>query len=358
MNKDTEIHELLKSVQNFEGNQIQMNEPAILAEYHKKDANKTSLAIKILSIIGGVFATQVFLGFLSLMGLFDSNIALLITGFIFVIAALFINRTFDKVIFDTLSISIYVAGLVLIGIGMRFFELNNSSIALVILVIASISLIVNQTYILSFMAVLTVCSALLSLIIINKVYGFIHAYNILMAVMLTYVILNEAKIMTTNKILSKLYNPIRIGLIFSLLLGLIVSVNREVFDMHIGFIWISSILMLILVMYLVAQIIEIIGVNDQKKRIMIYALTVLVLSSTIFAPSILGAILIILLCFLVNYKTGFVIGIIALIYFFSQYYYDLSLSLLNKSIILISSGILFLVFYVFINKKSLKNEKI
>lgn len=358
MNNDEHIHEVLKAIEVFNDEQVQCNEPAIFAEYQKRDSNKTNLTIKILSIFGGFFATQSFLGFLSLMGLFNSNVALLLVGFAFIIAALLINRTFDKVIYDTLSISAYVTGLVLIGIGLNGLNVNNNLIALIILVIGFISLFVNHTYILSFIAVLTVCGSLLSLIIINKFYGFIHGYNMLMAGMLMYLILNEGKIITTNKTLSKLYDPIRIGFIFSFLFGLIISANRETFDMNIGFIWISSVILLLLVIYLVSEIVEIISVNDKKNQIIIYILTILVLSSTIFAPSILGAILIILLCFLVNYKTGFVIGIIALIYFVSQYYYDLNFSLLTKSIILFASGILFLGFYVFVNKKSMHNEKV
>lgn len=358
MNKDEHIQEVLKAIEVFNGEQVQYNEPAIIAEYHKRDANKTNLSIKILSIFGGFFATQSFLGFLSLMGLFDSNVALLAVGSAFIIAALLINRTFDKVIYDTLSISAYVTGLVLIGIGLNGLNVNNSLIALIILVVGFISLFINQTYILSFIAVLTVCGSLLSLIIINKFYGFVHGYNIFIAGILTYHILNEGKIIATNKTLSKLYNPMRIGFIFSLLFGLIISANRETFDMNIGFIWLSSLILLLLVIYLVSEIVEIISVKDKKSQIIIYILTILVLSSTIFAPSILGAILIILLCFLVNYKTGYIVGITALIYFVSQYYYDLNFSLLTKSIILFASGILFLGFYVFVNKKSLQNEKV
>jgi len=82
------------------------------------------------------------------------------------------------------------------------------------------------------------------------------------------------------------------------------------------------------------------------------------LVSTIFSPSISGAMIIVLLSFLVNYKTGLAIGIISLIYFISQYYYDLNFTLLTKSIILFSSGIVFLLFYLFTTKKLNSNEKI
>jgi len=90
----------------------------------------------------------------------------------------------------------------------------------------------------------------------------------------------------------------------------------------------------------------------------IYALSILLLLPTVLSPAISGAILIILLSFLVNYKTSLVIGIAAFIYFVSQYYYDLHFTLLTKSILLFSSGILFLGLYLLTHKKLTSNEKI
>jgi len=79
---------------------------------------------------------------------------------------------------------------------------------------------------------------------------------------------------------------------------------------------------------------------------------------TAFSPVILGILLIILLSFLVNYKLGLSVGILTFIYFICQYYYDLNYTLLTKSILLFSSGILFLIFYIFIHKYLGSNEKI
>lgn len=358
MDKEVNIQKIIQSVQSSEGENFQYNETAILAEYQKKAANTSSLAIKILSIFGGFFATQTFLGFLALMRLFESEIAILITGIIFIIAAIWLNKTHDKLIFDTLSISTYVTGFVLLGIGLSGLNVEENPLIFIILVVSLLTLLVNQTYMLSFIAVINVSGCLLAFIIFNKSYEFFHLYNISIAYTLAYVILNEAKIITFNKKLSKLYDPTRIGLIFSLLFGLVILVNRAVFEMPTSFIWLSSVLLLIGVIYLVSQIMKRMNITDKKQQIIIYILSVLVLSSTIFAPSILGAILIMLLSFFVNYKTGLVIGITALAYFVSQYYYDLNLTLLVKSIILFSSGILFIVFFLFTRKKHIANEKV
>jgi len=132
--------------------------------------------------------------------------------------------------------------------------------------------------------------------------------------------LNEAKIVSTNKILSKLYDPVRVGLIVSLIFGLISIGKRGLIPITQNYMWISSLIIILVTMYLVNTIIK---VN-----------------------------------FLVNYKTGLAIGIISIIYFISQYYYDLSLTLLTKSIILFVSGMMFLLFYFFTAKNLSTNEKI
>ena len=101
-----------------------------------------------------------------------------------------------------------------------------------------------------------------------------------------------------------------------------------------------------------------IEIEALKDKILIYALTSLVLIPLLFAPFILGVIVLILISFLVNYKTGLVIGILSIVYFISRYYYDLDFTLLTKSILLFVSGIIFLLLYILTNKKLNTHEKI
>jgi uncharacterized membrane protein len=82
------------------------------------------------------------------------------------------------------------------------------------------------------------------------------------------------------------------------------------------------------------------------------------LSSTAMNPAISGSILVILLNFMANYKTGFVIGLLAFVYFVSQYYYDLSFSLLTKSYMMLVTGALFLILYLFVYKKLQSHEEV
>lgn len=354
MNSEEDIKELIQIIQVSEGNDFENDETAILNEYNKQHENKSSLTIKILSIIGGFLATIAFLGFLFIAGLYDSEIGLLLFGIGFIVTAIWLNKTYDKLIIDTLSISIYVIGFFLLGFGLLQQHINEDVITISFLLIALCSLIITQTYILSFISVLIVSASLLTLMLSNNFDDFIHLYNTAITLVLTYFIFCEAKIITASKKLSKLYNPIRIGLIISLLFGLGVLGKNWLFSISENYIWVSSISLFFILIYLVHKIIGLLEIKHLKNKILIYTLSILVLSSTVFAPAILGATLIILLCYLVNYKTGLTIGVISLVYFVSQYYYDLNFTLLTKSIILFSSGILFLAFYLFTHKKTIK----
>jgi hypothetical protein len=358
MDKLTNKTTLLDSIRLSDGAEFECNEKAILNEYQNQQENKSSLAIKVLSIFGGFLATLAFLGFLAIAGLYDSELGLLIFGIGFIVSAIWLNKEYDKLIIDTFSISIYVTGFALFAFGLSEMKVDENVIAILIGIIALCSLFITQNYILSFISVLAISGSFLTLIISNDLYGLIHLYIGVCTLLLTYLFLNEAKIISLNRKLSKLYNPIRIGLITSLLFGLITIGKRHLIPISQNHIWFSSIVMIFIIIYLVYIISRINEIESLKSKILIYSLSGLMLISTIFSPAISGAIIIVLLSFLVNYKTGLVIGVISFIYFISQYYYDLNFTLLTKSIILFSSGIVLLLFYLFTTKKLNTNEKI
>ncbi|NQX82296.1 MAG: DUF4401 domain-containing protein [Flavobacteriaceae bacterium] len=358
MDKLTNKKALLDSIGLSEGAKFECDEKAIFEEYNTQGENKSSLAIKILSIFGGFLATLTFIVFLAIAGLYSSESGLLIFGASFIISAIWLNKVYNKLIIDTFSVSIYVIGFALLAFGLSEMSVDENIIAILISLIALCSLIITQNFILSFISVLAISGSFLFLIISNNSYDLIHLYVTINTLVLTYLFLNEAKIISSNKILPQLYNPIRIGLVISLLFGLISVGKRHLIPISPNDLWLSSIVMILVIMYLVYTILKINEINTTKSKVMIYTLSSLILVSTIFSPSISGSIVIILLSFLVNYKTGLAIGIISIIYFISQYYYDLNFTLLTKSIILFVSGIIFLLFYLFTTKNLSTNDKI
>ncbi|MNR02773.1 hypothetical protein D3C85_1186390 [compost metagenome] len=224
--------------------------------------------------------------------------------------------------------------------------------------IALITLSVVRNYMLSFIAVLLASGSILALIISSDNHNFTHAYVAVITLIMSYFILNEAKLVTQNKTMNRLYEPLRIGLIFSFLGGLFILGKRDLLPLSADLIWLSGIIVVSAIIYTLTKVIDILNIHQKRQKIYIYVSCILVLLPSILAPAVSGALLILLLCFLVNYKTGFAIGIISLIYFIGQYYYDLHFTLLTKSILLFATGMLFLVLYLFFHRKLTSNEKI
>lgn len=343
--------------QSLENKKLKFDEDAILSEYQKNEDHQ-SLAIKILSVFGGLLASLAFIGALFITGLYNSGFGLSIFGIICVLAAIWINKEHDKIIIDTLSVSLFVIGFILFGLGSDKLNISENIISIVFILFSILSLSIVQNYILSFISVLAINGSVLSLIISNDNYNLIHIYVGLLTMIITYFFMNEAKIITKGIKISKLYNPVRIGLIFSFLFGLIILGKKGLLPISTNYIWLSSVVIIASIIYLLSNLVEKLGIIKTQHKTTVCILSVLVLLPSSLSPAISGAILIILLCFLVNYKTGLVIGIIAFIYFVSQYYYDLNFTLLTKSILLISSGILFIALYLFSHKKLMSNEKI
>lgn len=357
MNNENKLQALIDQIEIIEGDGFECEMEFIESEYQEDELNKSSLTIKALTILGGFFATIAFISFLLVAGLYDSENGLLFFGVIFIIGSIFINKMYNKLIIDTLSISVYSIGYILLGMGMSKLNLEENMISFVFITVAFSTLFFTRNYILAFISVLITMGSIISLLIINDSYNLIHLYNSAVSLLLTYLFINEARIITTYKNLSKLYDPIRIGLVFSFIMGLIFIGIRGLLPVSMNYLWISSLFNISLIMYLINNILDIVNVRTKKNKILIYTASIIILLLTTFSPAISGAILILLLCYLVNFKTGVAIGIISIIYFVSQYYYDLNFKLLEKSGILFAMGVIFILFYLFTSKNR-KNEEI
>lgn len=356
MRNKEEIKEILDHLQ-IQNKDVKFDEEAIFAEYQKNEDHQ-SLAIKILSVCGGILASLTFLAFMFLVGLYDSDIGLISLGSLSIIGGLLISQIYGKIIMDTFSVSAYIIGFILIGLGLVITKVDENIISLIFMIIAIVSLIIVQSYILNFISVLIISGAIISLIMSSKISDLIQMYISLFAIITTFFFLKEAKIISSKNSFSRMYSPVRIALVFSFLAGLILIGKYHLIPFSSDYLWISSVVIIANILFLLPKIFTILNISATAQKIGIYCISLAVLLPTMFCPGISGAILIILLSFLVNYKTSLVIGIVAFIYFISQYYYDLNITLLTKSIILFSSGILFIGLYLLTHKKLASNEKV
>ncbi|MCZ2356323.1 MAG: DUF4401 domain-containing protein [Bacteroidia bacterium] len=358
MKTKEELRDLLDSFQaTAENKNITFDEEAILAAY-SKNQNGQSLPIKILSVLGGILATAAFLGFLLVAGLYNSIEGQLIFGIIFTTAAIWVNKKYDAIILDTVSISSFLIGLILLAFSLSQLELNGSLICVIFILIALGSLTIAQNYLLSFISVLIINGSILALIVLNKAYELAQFYAAALALALTIFLLWEAKIITMNVRISKLYNPLKTGLSFSFLSGLILLGVRTILPISPDYLWITSGIIILAIVYVVFNLLRAFDIGEDWHKITACILVVITLLPTVLSPAISGSILFMILSFRVNYKLGLVLGIISSIYFIAQYYYDLRFTLLTKSILLFSAGIFFAILYLVIYKKLIINEKI
>lgn len=358
MKKEADIKQMLVQLQAQEGASFHIEEDAILLEYQKINANRSGIAIKVLTIFGGLLASLAFMGFLFIAEVYDSGLAMLTMGLAFIAGAIWLSKAYDKLIIDTTAVSLFVIGLFEFTFGVGSLHANENMICILLIIVAIATLVIVQNYILAFIAVLLINGSVITLILENS-HNLLQMYIAVALITLTLLMLHEASLITVSKKISRLYNPIRLALILSLLAAWITLVGNFGWNpSSIHFNLVSSIPAIAAIFYTLPRIIRLLNIQPVAIRVGVYLITALLLAPTIYAPAIAGTLLLTLLSFWVNYKTGFALGIIALIYFICQYYYDLRFTLLTKSLLMMASGILFLLFYLLTHKKLNQHEKI
>ena len=352
-----EIKALIAAVQAKSSGNFAIDELALEQEY-QQIAQQPTIGIRILSIIGGFMASILLFIFILISGLERSDIAQVVIGVILITATLMVSKNNKNTLLDTVLVSAYLLGFLLVILGWINFDFWEQAIHLIIIALAIVSLIVVQSYILSFLATLLIFGSILSYLSVHEHFELIHAYNTLLAALVTFIAFNEAKIIAFNKATSHLYSPIKSALIVVFVAGLFVVGKKDVFPLQTSTIWISSVASVPLIFYTIYRILPTLGINSHNTKTLFLLLSALALLPLLFSPAVAGAILILLTCFYSNSKGGFVLGIITLIYFIVQFYYDLSINLLFKSILMLVSGALFFALYWLVTKKLNVDENI
>lgn len=358
MKQEQDIKEILAQLQAQEGPEFKADEAAIVLEYQKINANRSGIAIKVLTILGGLLASLAFIGFLFIADLMDSAAAMLTLAVVFIIGAIWLSKTYDKLILDTTAVSLFGIGLIVLSFGLERLRVHDNIVCIILLLIAMIVLAIIHNYVLAFIAVLVINGSLLTLILNNNASILLHIYLAATVIALTLFMLKEAGLITAGKKISRLYNPTRLGLMMTILATYTMIAPRGWFTHAVHFNLVSSIAAIAAIFYTLPHIISLLDIQPPATRVGVYLITALLLAPTLYAPAIPGALLLTLLSFYVHYKTGFALGIIALVYFIGQYYYDLQFTLLTKSILMMATGLLFILFYLLTHKKLNQHEKI
>lgn len=357
MNKG--VKEFIHHLQVTEGEGFSCDEQALENYYKEKEENNATTAIKILSVVGGVFASLLFLGFLALAGLFNSSEGMTtsaVIGGIAIAVALFINQQSHKIITDTFSITLYGTGLILMAIAFADIEVPADVIALLGIIIGGLSLWMAQNYILSFVATVMILGCVHSFAITHDRYSLTFLFTSLTGVGILYLSLHEASIVSRSHKLARLYSPVLLALTCGFLGGLIGNrywgywfpYEYTPENMHFNEIiwWVVAVVTGMTTLYTVHHIMNRFNIPTLNTKILLYLLSICLLApATYFFLPITGSLLIVLLSFMVNARPRLILGILCLLYALGAYYYTLEVTLLTKSLILLACGVLFLLFY-------------
>ncbi|WP_299822373.1 DUF4401 domain-containing protein [uncultured Pontibacter sp.] len=350
-NLDALLHEIAQE----QGESFTYNRAKIEEEAQQSNFQLSRLAMKVLTILGGLLASSTFLGFLAAAGLYDSPVAIAVVGAALLVGAESLIRSKTEAAADSIGVSLNIIGYILLGMGVGQLTDNATAVACVLGGAAALVVVLSRSAICVFFGVLVLNGSLLGLLVIHKIDNAAHLHIALLAAILTYISLNEARLISLHAKLNAKYSPVLMGVVFSLLLMLALLVHQKFLSTAIGHFWISGAVLSLCLLLLVYSVMQHAGIKNTKTRVAIYTCTVLILGPTIVAPSVPGALLVLLSSFYIGHRPGFWVGLLALVYFVVMYYYDLNMTLLAKSGVLVASGLLFLGGFVLLNK-FLKND--
>lgn len=357
MPKLNQIKEQILSLQLSEGPGFEFDKQNLGEALEKYDKTNAGIIIKIITILGAFIGSSFMLTFFFGIKLFQEPLAMVILGLGLIVAAVALSNTSKLLIFETSFISFLIYGGIILGIGIYKYKFDESSICLCFFLIGLLVCQFSKNEIQILLGLLTSFLSIFWVIHFQKLFWLYHGYNLLLTVGLVYVYLREAQLIT-NRYFARRYYALKNGLIVLFLMSMARVSIKDLNTIDIPYNWVSAVVPIFAVLYIIRKVLNKIAIEKKTTKIFIQAITLLTLVVTIVFPAISAAIVIILLCFLVNYKTGLIIGAISLCYFICQFYYDLSFSLLVKSELLFVSGLLFAALYFFSSKKLTEDEKI
>jgi len=305
----------------------------------------SQLAIKVLTIFGGILATIFFNAFLLLGGLNNSPAGMMVLGVLLIAGAIVGIKLADTTLAETACISFNIIGYMYFGFGFNSQSQNESALCGIFLFFSLAQVMFASRSIFIFIAVLIINGSLAGLILINLNITLLHIFIGVLAVALTYLSVNEPFFISKNIFTNGAFRPVRMGLVLSLIAAFLFIQHYQRFEITINHVWVTSVFLLVCNFYSVFKILQIVGLTTSNRQWLVYGALGIMLAPTFFTPPIAGAILIMLLGFYLGHTTSFGVGVVALIYFVTWFYYDLQLTLLVKSVILMITGGLFIAGY-------------
>ncbi len=309
--------------------------------------------VKLLLALAGWFAAVFLLLFvgLSLENFFDNKILFFIVGSFMIIIAyiIFYNSKNDFAENFALAVSIAGQALIIFVIIDSAYYFDKQSKVLIIALFQIILTAIIPNYVHRLLT--TLVAALLSVVYLKTLqqYGIPDIASSILLLLSAWLWLNEFK--NTKQI--KLRQAIAYGLTLALIILYISEINSasSIFTQllpgsfrHSSHSWLSELLASVVAVYIIWDLLKRTGHQNFDHITILSLVGTLIFSAiSLEAYGIIASLIIIVLGFANSNRVLFGLGIAAMLYFISAYYYYLQMSLVDKAQTLLIIGLCLLV---------------
>lgn len=314
------------------------NAPAQIAEALAAPPS-TPWFISTLIAVSAWLAVIPFLSFLYLTGIVDTEESAIVMGFILIVGTVVLHFFKKNVLFlEQLALALNLTGQVLF-IGGIALEEELATTALTTFFLELVLIGIYRDTILRFLSVLTATVAVLVLFNEFEIPQAVHALIVLIATGAIWYWITEASLLT-DEIMAELYQPLRYGFVIALQMVLLLSILPQSEIIPPLTWWYSSLGLIVLLLVMEYYLLHLNNIPiSSPHSYAIFTGTLLVALLLHDAPGIIAAIILMLLGFQRGNRVLMGLAIIFLTGFFVAYYYHLNLTLLMKSITLMSAGV-------------------
>ncbi len=340
-------------------------EQTLVEEYQREHkGERMAWYIQAISFVGAFFAGIMFTGFLAMLQIWESEVALLITGLILLGVGLFFSHTIkNKPTVDPFIIMTLILGQVYttVGIVLMNEELFNSSTQDILVMMGVVGIILHGIlFVICPLALQRFISTISFGVSLMLLGGGDHVSLIASIVVGGAVIVlfimerSEPLLISLQKSMGEIAQPLRYGLLI-LVGGTIITFQHiSSFTYNRGDYgsswWIATILVTCSLLLLLIKSLKAEEWFTSKVKVVTIISLLAVAGISYNTPGILVALFIMAMGFIRSSKLLLTFGTLYLLTFLFYFYYALHTTLLIKSFVLMGSGTFLLVLYGVIQK--------
>ncbi|MDM8566195.1 DUF4401 domain-containing protein [Candidatus Halobeggiatoa sp. HSG11] len=285
-----------------------------------------------------------FLFFIFLTEVIDGAGSAITVGVILLAVTIFLHCLYKNRLFvSQLALALNLTGQILLIGGVAVADKNIIAAALLTWFLEIFLIFIYKDHILRFLAVLIATMAALVLLYEFRLYQGIHILIVLLAAGASWYWLRESDHLT-DKMMTWLYQPMGYGFVMALQLVLLLSILSDMPDIPIITWWYSTIGLMIILIMLEIYILDGYDISMSAPQSYAIFISTVVTSLLLYqSPGIIASIIILVLGFQRGNRVLMGLAVIFLTIFIIAFYYYLDITLLMKSVTLITTGIALLV---------------